>query len=74
MKVSNHDKWTSLSAGAALKAVEAWPTPLCQLRKLRVPERAAGNARRWRHNAAMFVHFGLTTRYFNQLGVPRLAD
>jgi hypothetical protein len=48
------------------------------LRKLGVPERAAAqaaaNARRWWHNAAMFIHFGLTTRYFDQLGVPRLAE
>jgi RNA-directed DNA polymerase len=34
----------------------------------------AANARRWWHNAAMFVRCGLITRYFDRIGVPRLAD
>jgi hypothetical protein len=51
---------------------------LTELRKLDVPHvaaaRAAANTRRWWLDAAMFVHLGLTTRYYDRLGVPRLAD
>ena len=30
--------------------------------------------RRWWHRAAKLVHAGLTARYYDRLGVPRLAD
>ena len=35
--------------------------------------RVAANGRRWWKNAAMAIHIALPTRYFDQLGVPRLA-
>jgi RNA-directed DNA polymerase len=33
----------------------------------------AANGRRWWRNSAMLIHLALPTRYFDQLGVPRLA-
>jgi group II intron reverse transcriptase/maturase len=33
----------------------------------------AGNARRWWHNSALGIHRAFPIRYFDQLGVPRLA-
>jgi group II intron reverse transcriptase/maturase len=35
--------------------------------------RVALNGRRWWKNAAMAIHIALPTRYFDQLGLPRLA-
>lgn len=75
----DHDQWIRHRLRALhLKQWKRGPRVYAELRKLGVPPtaaaQAAANARRWWHNAAMFVHFGLTTRYFDQLGVPRLAD
>lgn len=74
-----HDQWLRHRLRALhLKQWKRGPRIYAELRKLGVPNTAAAhvaaNARRWWHNASMFVHFGLTTRYFDQLGVPRLAD
>ena len=33
----------------------------------------AGNGRRWWHNSSLLLNRALPTRYFDQLGVPRLA-
>lgn len=33
----------------------------------------AANGRRWWHNSAMAIHIALPNRFFDQLGVPRLA-
>jgi group II intron reverse transcriptase/maturase len=33
----------------------------------------AGNGRRWWRNSAMAIHIALPNRYFDELGVPRLA-
>ena len=48
-----------------------------ELWKLGVPglaaARVAANTRHWWHNAAMLVQLGLTIRYYDRLGVPRLA-
>jgi RNA-directed DNA polymerase len=33
----------------------------------------AGNSRRWWHNSSLLLNCALPTRYFDQLGVPRLA-
>lgn len=33
----------------------------------------AGNARRWWHNSSRLLNRALPTRYFDQLGIPRLA-
>ena len=76
---AGHDQWIRRRLRALqLKQWKRGPRVYAELRKLGVPGSAAapvaGNVRRWWHNAAMFVHFGLTTRYFDQLGVPRLAD
>jgi group II intron reverse transcriptase/maturase len=73
-----HDQWIRHRLRALyLKQWKRGPRIYAKLRKLGVPDVAAAqvaaNARRWWHNAAMFVHFGLTTRYFDRLGVPRLA-
>ena len=35
--------------------------------------RVAGNARRWWRNSAMLLNVALPNRYFDQLGLPRLA-
>jgi RNA-directed DNA polymerase len=35
--------------------------------------KVATNGRRWWKNAAMAIHIALTNRYFDELGVPRLA-
>ena len=76
---ADHDKWIRHRLRALqLKQWKRGPRVYAELRKLGVPEnaaaRAAANTRRWWHNAVLFVHFRLTTRYFDQLGVPRLAD
>jgi RNA-directed DNA polymerase len=75
---ADHDQWVRHRLRALhLKQWKRGPRVYAELRKLGVRGNAAAqavaNAQRWRHNAAMFVHFGLTTRYFDQLGVPRLA-
>ena len=75
---TDHDKWIRHHLRALqLKQWKRGRRVYAELRKLGVPEtaaaQAAANTRRWWHNAAMFVHFGLTTRYFDQLRVPRLA-
>jgi hypothetical protein len=33
----------------------------------------AANGRRWWHNSALLIHRAFPIRYFDQLGVPRLA-
>jgi group II intron reverse transcriptase/maturase len=76
---STHDQWLRHRLRALhLKQWKRGRRVYAELRKLGVPQaaaaQAAANVRRWWHNAARFVHFGLTTRYFDQLGVPRLAD
>ena len=76
---AGHDKWIRHRLRALqLKQWKRSHRVYAELQKLEVPGSAAAqvaaHTRRWWHNAAMFVHFGLTTRYFDQLGVPRLAD
>lgn len=52
-------------------------TAFRELRKLGVSPtaavQAAAGTRRWWHRAVMFVQLGLTTRYYDRVGVPRLA-
>ena len=74
-----HDQWIRHRLRALhLKQWKPGSRIYADLRKLGVPGTAAAqvtaNARRWWHNAAMFVHLGLTTCYFDRIGVPRLAD
>jgi hypothetical protein len=35
--------------------------------------RVAANTRRWWWNSALFLHLGLDTRYYDRMGVPKLA-
>ena len=37
-------------------------------------KRVASNGRRWWHNSAMLVNVAFPIRYFDQLGIPRLAS
>jgi len=39
-----------------------------------VAKQAAVVNKRWWHRAAQLVHAGLTARYYDRIGVPRLAD
>jgi hypothetical protein len=61
-----------------LKQWKRGPKVYAELCKLGVGPTAAAQAaagtRRWWHNAAVAVHLGLTTRYFDRIGVPRLAQ
>jgi hypothetical protein len=34
----------------------------------------AANGRRWWRNSAMLIHVAFPIRYFDQLGIPRLAS
>ena len=36
--------------------------------------KVAGNGRRWWRNSAMAIHIAFPIRYFDQLGIPRLAS
>jgi RNA-directed DNA polymerase len=76
---AEHDKWIRHRLRALqLKQWKRGPTVYAELRKLGVAPTAAAQAatctRRWWHNAARAVHRGLTTRYYDRRGVPRLAD
>lgn len=39
-----------------------------------VAAQVAGNARRWWHNSALYLNMVLNIRFFDRLGLPRLAD
>ena len=60
-----------------LKQWKRGPKVYAEMRKLGVEEVAvaqvAANTRRWLRNSAMLVHVGLDTRYYDRMGVPRLA-
>jgi RNA-directed DNA polymerase len=75
---ANHDQWLRHRLRALqLKQWKRGPRVYAQLRKLGVPHlaaaRVAANTRRWWRNAAMLVQLGLTTRYYDRIGVPKLA-
>jgi hypothetical protein len=40
---------------------------------IEVAAQVAANARRWWHNSKLKIHIALPIRYFDELGVPRLA-
>jgi len=48
-----------------------------EMRRFGLPEAVAAQAaavnKRWWSRAAKLVHAGLTARYYDQMGVPRLA-
>jgi RNA-directed DNA polymerase len=75
---SDHDKWIRHRLRALqLKQWKRGPKVYAKLRKLGVAElaaaRVAANTRRWWRNSAMLVHLGLDTRYYDRMGVPKLA-
>jgi RNA-directed DNA polymerase len=74
----DHDKWIRHRLRALqLKQWKRGPKVYAELRKLDAAEdaakRVAANTRRWWCNSAMLVHVGLDTRYYDRVGVPRLA-
>jgi RNA-directed DNA polymerase len=76
---AEHDQWIRHRLRVLrLKQWKRGPKVYAELCKLGVGPTAAAQAaagtRRWWHNAAMAVHLGLTTRYFDRIGVPRLAQ
>ncbi len=75
---AEHDKWLRHRLRALqLKQWKRGSKVYAELRKLGVPPtaaaRVAANTRRWWRNARMLVQLGLTTRYYDRIGVPRLA-
>jgi RNA-directed DNA polymerase len=75
---ADHDQWIRRRLRALqLKQWKHGPKVYAELRKLGVSPSAAAQAasgtRRWWHSARSLVHLGLTTRYYDRLGVPRLA-
>jgi len=60
-----------------LKHWKRGPTIYRELRARGLPERAAakvaGNGRRWWRNSALLINVAFPIRYFDELGVPRLA-
>jgi group II intron reverse transcriptase/maturase len=57
-----------------------WKRPTTIYRELRIrglsdvgARRVAKNCRRWWHNSGMLINVAFPTRYFDELGVPRLA-
>jgi RNA-directed DNA polymerase len=75
---ANHDKWIRHRLRALqLKQWKRGPKVYAELRELGVEEdaaaKAAANTRRWWRNSASLVQLGLDTRYYDRMGVPRLA-
>jgi RNA-directed DNA polymerase len=75
---ADHDKWIRHRLRALQpKQWRRGPKVYAELRKLGVEEDAAAkvaaNARRWWRNSAMLVQLGLNTRYYDRMGVPKLA-
>ncbi|MFH2204892.1 MAG: group II intron reverse transcriptase/maturase [Elusimicrobiota bacterium] len=60
-----------------LKHWKRGPTIYRELRRRRLPEvaaaRVAANGRRWWRNSAMLINAAFPIRYFDELGLPRLA-
>ena len=76
--LANHDKWIRHRLRALqLKQWKRGPRVYAELRKLGVApsdaKRVAANTRRWWRNSAMLMQLGLDTRYYDRMGVPRLA-
>src|SRR5712692_7006474 len=76
---ADHDKWIRHRLRALqLKQWKRGPKVYAEMRRLGLSPSAAAQAafleRRWWHRAAKLVQVGLTTRYYDRLGVPRLAD
>jgi group II intron reverse transcriptase/maturase len=76
---ADHDKWIRHRLRALqLKQWKRGPRVYAEMRRLGLSQSAAAQAafleRRWWRRAAKLVQVGLTTRYYDRLGVPRLAD
>jgi RNA-directed DNA polymerase len=76
---ADHDKWIRHRLRALqLKQWKRGPRVYAEMRRLGLSQSAAAQAafleRRWWHRAAKLVQVGLTTRYYDRMGVPRLAD
>jgi RNA-directed DNA polymerase len=75
---ADHDKWIRHRLRALqLKQWKRGPRTYAELHKLGVPPvaaaRVAANTCRWWHNAALLIHLGLSTGYYDRSGVPKLA-
>ena len=75
---ADHDQWIRHRLRALqLKQWRRGPKVYAELRKLGVVKvaaaRIAANTRRWWRNSAMLMHVGLDIRYYDRLGVPRVA-
>lgn len=61
-----------------LKQWKRGPTVYREMRRLGaaddVAQRVAGNTQSWWRNSAMLLHTALPTRYYDAMGVPRLAS
>jgi len=74
----DYDKWIRHRLRALqLKQWKRGSKIYAEMRRLGLSEKVAAQAaavnRRWWARAAKSVHAGLTARYFDRLGVPRLA-
>lgn len=75
---ADHDQWIRHRLRALqLKQWKHGPKVYRELRKLGVPDRHAAEAAAtpggWWRKARRLVHLGLTIRYYDRIGVPRLA-
>jgi hypothetical protein len=65
------------AAGAATQTRKRGPRVYAELRKFgvapSVAKRVAANTRRWWRNSAMLVQLSPDARYYDRMGVPRLA-
>jgi group II intron reverse transcriptase/maturase len=76
---ADHDKWIRHRLRALqLKQWERGSKIYAEMRRLGLSDSAAAQAaavnKRWWSRAAKLVHAGLTARYYDRMGVPRLAD
>jgi len=75
---ADHDKWIRHRLRALqLKQWRRGPKVYAEMRRLGLSHSAAAQAavlnKRWWYRAARLVQVGLTTRYYDRMGVPRLA-
>jgi group II intron reverse transcriptase/maturase len=75
---ADHDQWIRHRLRALqLKHWKRGAKVYAELHKLGLPPvaaaRVAAHTRRWWHNAALLIHLGLSTRYYDRIGVPKLA-
>ncbi len=76
---ADHDKWIRHRLRALqLKQWKRGAKIYVEMRRLGLSEPAAAQAaavnKRWWSRAAKLVHAGLTARYYERMGVPRLAE